>query len=258
METPIKKNSHILVMIPTYNEVGNVPSLVERLLKVRPDAGNADILFIDDNSPDGTGQWLDNYAKKYDCISVLHRPKKNGIGNAHTYGIITAYLRGYTHLVTMDADFTHTPEDIPKLLEKSGEYDIVIGGRHAQKNSLEGWSMWRKFLTQLDHQFTRILLNLPFDATSAFRVYRLDVIPSELFLRAKSDSYPFVFESLCILHENKFTVYDVPVKLPPRASGSSKLKFIDMVKWMLTVFKLGYQIRVHSDAIYKPTKVVKS
>lgn len=244
------KHSHIVIMIPTYNEIDNIHPLVERLLAIRLMAGNADILFVDDNSPDGTGKWLDNCAKQIDCISVIHREKKLGIGLAHISGITEAYRRGYTHLITMDGDFTHTPEDIPKLLEKSGDYNVVVGGRHAQKDSLEGWSMWRKFLTHLDHQFTKILLHLPYDATSAFRVYRIDLIPKEIFIKTRSNSYPFFFELLCLLNENKFTICDVPVKLPPRAAGSSKLKFIDMVEWMYVVFRLAIQIRLHDTKLY--------
>jgi dolichol-phosphate mannosyltransferase len=243
--------SHILIMIPTYNEAGNVPSLIDRLLSLKHI--DADILFIDDNSPDGTGELLDNYAKIHNRVKVLHRRNKAGIGTAHHYGIEWAYLHNYTHLITMDGDFTHPPEDIPKLLEHSGDYDVVIGGRHAQRSSLEGWSAYRKLLTFTGHQFTLRLLHLPYDATSAFRVYRIDVIPFTTFELVKSKSYSYFFESLCILNENKFTIYDVPVILPPRATGSSKLKFKDMVQCLLLVLKLGLQIRIKSKKLYDAT-----
>lgn len=237
-------------MIPTYNEVNNVPSLVDRLVAIRPQIGNADIMFIDDNSPDGTGKWLDHYAEKCDFIYVVHRSKKEGIGIAHLHGIDLAYELGYTHLVTMDADFTHPPEFIPKLLSKSGDYDVVIGGRHAQKESLEGWTWWRKLLTYVDHQFTVVLLHLPYDSTSAFRVYRLDFIPRNLFNLAQSTSYSFFFEILCILNENKFPIYDVPVVLPPRSAGKSKLKYRDIIDWILMALKMGIKVRLHSKDIY--------
>lgn len=241
-------------MIPTYNEVGNIPSLVDRLVSIRQKAGNADILFIDDNSPDGTGAWIDEYAKKYNFISVIHRSKKDGIGTAHQCGINHAYKLKYTHLITMDGDFTHPPEVIPTLLQHSGNYDIVIGGRHAKKSSLEGWTAYRKLLTFTGHQFTLRLLHLPYDATSAFRVYRIDIIPLETFKLIQSKSYSFFFESLCIMNENKFTIYDVPVILPPRAAGSSKLKFKDMVQCLILVIKLGFQIRIHDSQLYlKPS-----
>lgn len=237
-------------MIPTYNEINNVPSLVGRLISIRHYIGNADIMFIDDNSPDGTGTQLDHYANQYDYISVIHREKKEGIGTAHLHGIALAYSMGYTHLVTMDADFTHPPEFIPRLLEQSGDYDVVIGGRHARKESLEGWTWWRKLLTYVDHQFTVVLLHLPYDSTSAFRVYRLDVIPHKIFEKAKNGSYAFFFEILCILNENKFKICDVPVVLPPRSAGKSKLKYMDIVNWILVAIKLGFKIRLHSKDIY--------
>lgn len=246
----MSKNSHILIMIPTYNEVGNIPSLVDRLVAIRQKAGNADILFIDDNSPDGTGEWIDSYVKKYDFISVIHRSGKEGIGTAHQCGIDYAYKLKYTHLITMDGDFTHPPEVIPTLLHHSGDYDIVIGGRHAKKSSLEGWTAYRKLLTFTGHQFTLRLLHLPYDATSAFRVYRIDIIPLEAFKLVKSKSYSFFFESLCIMNENKFTIYDVPVILPPRAAGSSKLKLKDMIQCLMLVIKLGFQIRIYDPRLY--------
>jgi len=237
-------------MIPTYNERENISPLVERLLKLNLEA---DILFIDDNSPDGTGNALDHYALKYKNITVIHREYKAGIGTAHQCGIEWAYVHNYTHLITMDGDFTHPPEDIPNLLNYSGDYNIVIGGRHAQKSSLEGWSAYRKLLTFIGHQFTLKLLNLPYDATSAFRIYRIDIIPITTFRLIKSKSYSYFFENLCILNENKFTIYDVPVILPPRATGSSKLKFKDMVQCLLVVLNLGWLRFVHSKNLYDDT-----
>ena len=242
-------------MIPTYNESGNIPSLIERLLAIKQI--NANILFIDDNSPDGTGELLDQYAKKHNNIIVIHRLQKAGIGTAHQYGIQWAYNHHYTHLITMDGDFTHPPEDIPKLLTYSGDYDIVIGGRHAQKSSLEGWSSYRKLLTYIGHQFTLRLLNLQYDATSAFRVYRIDIIPMTTFNLIKSKSYSYFFESLCILNENKFTIYDVPVILPPRAAGASKLKFTDMTQCLLLVIKLGFQRLTHDKNLYDSNISIK-
>jgi len=242
--------SHILILIPTYNEAGNVLSLVERLLKLNI---NADILFVDDNSPDGTGKLLDLCAKKHNRITVLHRVYKAGIGTAHQYGIEWAYNHGYTHLVTMDGDFTHNPEDIPKLLEYTGDYDIVMGGRYSGKDSLEGWAQWRKFLSHLGHHFTTRLLNLECDATTGFRAYRIDIIPNTTFTLVKSKGYSFFIESICILHENKFTMHDVGVMFPPRSLGTSKLKFKDMVDWLLTVLKLGLEIRLHSKRLYDPS-----
>lgn len=243
--------SHILIMIPTYNERGNIPTLVDRILAIKQI--DADLLFVDDNSPDGTGNVIDHYVKKYDRVKVLHRQFKAGVGTAHQAGIEWAYKNNYTHLVTMDGDFTHSPEDIIKLLEYSGTYDVVMGGRYSNKDSLAGWAEWRKFLSHLGHQFTTRLLHLNFDATTGFRIYRIDIIPLTTFQLIKSKSYSFFIESICILNENKFTMHDVPVIFPPRSVGTSKLKFKDMVDWLLTVLRLGLQIRIHSSYLYDPT-----
>ena len=250
-EQEYRKLSKTLIMIPTYNEVGNVAPMIKRLLALKLDA---DILFIDDNSPDGTGNILDKYAALYENIKVLHHTYKAGIGTAHQYGIEWAYNHCYIRLVTMDGDFTHSPEDIPKLLEYSDNYDIVIGGRHARKDSIEGWTLWRKFVTIGAHQFTTRLLRLPYDATTTFRIYRLDKIPSEIWWMVKSTGYSFFIESLCILNENKFTIYDVPVVFPPRAAGTSKLTIKDMVYWFFIVKKLALQIRTHHRKLYLPVQ----
>jgi len=239
-----------LIMIPTYQEADNIQSLVERLVKLQLDA---DILFIDDNSPDGTGKLLDECALKYKRIKVLHRRYKSGIGTAHQYGIQMAYVDNYTRLITMDGDFTHPPENISALLKYADDYDIVIGGRHAQKSSLEGWAPWRKILTYTAHAFTSTMLYLPYDATSAFRIYNIEKIPERTFKLIHSKSYSFFFESLCILNENKFTIYDVPVVLPPRTLGSSKLKFKDMAYSLFLVLKLGLRIRIHDKKLYIET-----
>jgi len=236
-----------LIMIPTYQEAENMPPLIFRLTELHL---GADILFVDDDSPDGTGKILDKYASVYKNIKVLHRRNKAGIGTAHQYGIEWAYLHNYTRLITMDGDFTHSPEDIPTLLKYADTYDVVIGGRHAQKNSLEGWTPWRKFVTVMAHKFTTRLLRLPYDATTAFRIYNIHKIPLETFKLVESKSYSFFIESLCILNENKFTMYDVPVIFPPRASGTSKLKFGDMVTWFFVVMRLAIQIRTHNEKLY--------
>jgi len=250
-QDPYRKLSKTLIMIPTYNEVNNVGPMIKRLLALKLDA---DILFIDDSSPDGTGEVLDTYAALHENITILHHKYKAGIGVAHQYGIEWAYNRRYTRLITMDGDFTHSPEDIPKLLGYSGDYDIVIGGRHALKNSIEGWTLWRKLVTIGAHQFTRILLHLSYDATTAFRVYHIDRIPADIWWLVESTGYSFFIESLCILNENKFAIYDVPVIFPPRAAGTSKLTIKDMINWFFVVKKLALQIRIHYKKLYLPNR----
>ena len=130
-----------LLMVPTYNERDNVVTLCERFADLRVPL---DILFIDDNSPDGTGAVLDELATRSSAMTVLHRQGKLGIGTAHQAGIAWAYSHGYRVLITMDADFSHDPAYVPAFLAAAGDVDVVVGSRHLQSNSLREWNLVRK------------------------------------------------------------------------------------------------------------------
>ncbi len=230
----------ILVMIPTYNERENVGKMCNELTRL---GIPMDILFVDDNSPDGTGTALDELAGTIPRMLVNHRPGKLGIGSAHKDGIAWVYSRGYTHLVTMDCDFTHPPENIPDLLKFADEYDIVVGSRHMREDSLSGWNLWRKCMTKTGHLLTTLLLKMPYDATGAFRLYRLDRIPSGLFRDIESNGYSFFIESLTVLNLNGFRIREIPIALPPRTAGHSKLRFSDMVQWLTFMLGMAWTIR---------------
>jgi dolichol-phosphate mannosyltransferase len=209
-----------LIFIPTYNERTNVERMCERICALGLDA---DVVFMDDSSPDGTGELLDVLARKYERLSVLHRPAKSGIGSAHVAGIAYAYDHGYERLVTLDADFTHSPEAIPAFLARADTSDVVVGSRYLAPDSLPGWTLFRKSLTTLGHTLTENLLGMPQDATGAFRVYNLETIPRELFLLVEARGYAFFFESLFVVHKNGFTIAEIPLALPARTYGSSKM-----------------------------------
>jgi dolichol-phosphate mannosyltransferase len=233
------QSDKILILVPTYNEKDNVEWLYDGIRSLNLPV---DVLFVDDNSPDGTGRLLDEMAKSHPEVTVLHQPGKAGIGKAHKVGIQKAYQSGYQTLITMDADLTHSPHDIPKLLEHSSAFSVVLGSRHLMENSLEGWNPVRKILTKVGKFLTTYMLGIKQDATGAFRVYRLDVIPPELFGAVQSDSYSFFFESLHLLHANKFKIHEVPIALPPRTYGSSKMNIKDIlisIKTLLVIFTNG-------------------
>lgn len=215
-----------LVFVPTYNERENVVKLCEDILALRLPL---DILFVDDNSPDGTGDVLDDLSRKYANVFVLHRKGKLGIGSAHLEGIHWAHARGYPWLITMDCDFTHPPEHIPDLLREAKDYDIVVGSRYLLKDSLSGWNPYRKVLTFVGHLLTKYILKLSYDATGAFRLYRLDKIPPYAFSAVRSMGYSFFFESLYILNLNRYAIKEIPIKLPPRTYGHSKMGWSDAV-----------------------------
>ena len=236
-------SERILVFVPTYNERENVGLLTEQIYALNLPL---DLLFVDDNSPDGTGAILDELARKYPGITVLHGLGKQGIGAAHKRGIEWAYERGYTTLITMDADFTHSPADIPALLAKCQEAEVVVGSRYMERNSLAGWNFFRKFLTHLGHFLTVNLLRLPQDASGAYRLYRLDRIRRESFGLIRSASYSFFFESLFILRKNGYGLKEIPIVLTPRTYGHSKMTSGDAWRSLIMLLTLW------SDNIRRP------
>jgi dolichol-phosphate mannosyltransferase len=229
-----------LVMIPTYNESENVEVIASGVLA---SATDADLLFVDDGSPDGTGAILDRLARACPRLQVLHRAGKLGIGSAHKAGIRWAYEHGYTRLVTMDSDLSHSPSDIPRLLAASNDADVVVGSRFAEANSLEGWAWTRKLLTHLGHRLTTIFLQLPQDCTNAFRVYRLDRIPADFFETVQSTSYSFFLESLHRLNISGFCISQVAIKLPPRTYGHSKMRLKDIAYSVRVILQLAWRTR---------------
>ena len=209
---------------------------------------DADILCVDDNSPDGTGDLLDRLAEAHSNVMVLHRPRKMGIGSAHLDGIRWAYDHHYATLVTMDCDFSHQPEHIRDLLNESVRYEVVVGSRYLSKHSLRGWSLFRKSLTLLGHSLTRFLLRMKYDATGGFRAYRLDTIPREVFDLVQSKGYSFLFESLYILHANRFRIREVPIELPARTYGHSKMRMKDAFDSLSRLWK------VFATATFNPSR----
>jgi dolichol-phosphate mannosyltransferase len=233
-------NKKTLIFIPTFNERENVGPMCEEVMALGLDA---DLVFLDDNSPDGTGQVLDELAKLHPRMRVVHRTGKSGVGSAHVAGIQLAYDEGYQRLVTLDCDFTHSPAMIPVFLERSLTADAVVGSRYMQKESLPGWSMLRKTLTVVGHTLTKTLLGLAEDATGAFRVYNLETIPRDVFGLVQSRGYAFFFESLLVLSRNGFSIAEVPIALPARTYGSSKMSLSEVQRSVSTLMTLFLQDR---------------
>jgi dolichol-phosphate mannosyltransferase len=229
--------NELLIFIPTYNESENV-EIIYSLLKQINLPVEFDILFIDDNSPDGTGDILDKIALNDNKVTVIHRNGKLGIGNAHKQGIEYAYQNNYKKLITMDCDLTHSPEYIADFYKNGDTFEIVIGSRYLDKDSLKSWNLFRKTLTIFGHFLTKYFLNMPYDASGAFRFYNLGKIPTQVFKLIESNSYSFFFESLLILHINKLTIKEIPIKLPKRTYGNSKMKINDAFTSLVFLFKM--------------------
>ena len=221
----MKSQCKLLIFVPTYNELNNVENILKEILAVNVDA---DILFVDDSSPDGTGELLDSLAMIYPRLIIKHRIGKLGIGSAHRDGILWAYDNGYQTILTLDCDATHPPEYIPEFLKKGLAFDIVVGSRHLQQTSLKDWSLKRKFLTKLGHWRTYYCLNIPYDATGAFRLYNLKTIPKSFLDIVRSQGYSFFFETLFVLHRNQYKIGEVSIHLPTRINDKSKMRYRDI------------------------------
>lgn len=216
-----------LVFIPTYNEAENIGNIYQQILDLG--LGN-DFLFLDDNSPDGTGKIIDELCKQNKQVFAIHRTGKLGIGSAHQEGIAFAYQNGYEVLISMDCDFTHSPSYIIDFIKASSQASIVVGSRYMQKGSLEEWNLFRKSLTNIGHILTKNVLGLKYDATGAFRLYKLKDIPHGIFKLVESPSYSFFFESLFVLDYNKISIVEIPIHLPARTYGTSKMELKDAIK----------------------------
>jgi len=234
----------ILIFIPTFNEHGNVERMARELSEL--DFG-ADILFLDDNSPDGTGDLLDRLAGEIPGMSVVHRSGKEGIGSAHQVGISRAYDGGYDIFVSLDCDFTHDPKDIPRMLEALTGHDVAVGSRYMERGSLPGWNLMRRCLTMFGHFLTSTLLRLPQDASGAFRAYDLKRVRRETFGVVTSKSYSFFFESLFVLVQNGARINEIPITLPARTYGSSKLTPNEAVRGGMYLLRLWLEKLAHPE-----------
>ena len=231
----------VLIVIPTLNEKGNVSKLAKKILSI---IKNANILFIDDSSQDGTKDEIINLNKTSKKINFIFRPKKLGIGSAHKKGIQWGYKKKFSFIITMDCDGTHDPIYINKMLKviKDQNTQLVSTNRFLKKNSLSDWSVWRKILTRIRHILIKQMLNIQFDSSGAFRCYSVKEINIKDILKAKNDSYSFFWESMFFLSK-KYQISEISINLPGRLSGSTKMKITDIFKAFLYLCYIFYKHR---------------
>ena len=215
-----------LIIIPTYNEKKNIVLLLKRIIKLYK--SKFQILVIDDNSPDGTSEKVMKYIKKYKFIKIKKRKKKLGVGSAHKYGIKYAVKNKFKILITMDADGTHDPSYIKKFLFYVQKYDLITTNRFLNKKSLQEWPIFRRILTNLRHYLIKLFLGVPIDSSGAFRCYNLNKLKFRDILKAKDNGYSFFWESMHIIYKKNYSIKEIPIYLPYRSFGSSKMKFKDI------------------------------
>ena len=225
-----------LVVIPTYDERDNLAGLLERLRRAVP---AADVLVVDDASPDGTGKLADEISAGDAHVHVLHRPAKEGLGPAYLAGFRWGLAREYDAFVEMDADGSHAPEQLPSLLDAARDADVVLGSRWIAGGAVVDWPRRRELLSRGGNTYARVLLGLPVhDATGGFRVYRRDVLETIELTDVASAGYCFQVDVLWRAWRGGFRIVEVPIRFVERVAGVSKMSrdVVAEALWRITVW----------------------
>ncbi|MGZ4144679.1 MAG: polyprenol monophosphomannose synthase [Actinomycetota bacterium] len=211
----------VLVVLPTYNEAGTVQEVIDRILASTPEV---DVLVADDNSPDGTGAIADAIAAREPRVRVLHRPGKAGLGPAYVAGFRDGLARDYEALIEMDADLSHDPADVPRLIATAQTADLVLGSRYAPGGGTRNWSKGRERLSRAGNTYARALLRIPVkDVTAGFRCYRREVLEALPLDQISSEGYGFQIEMAWRTWLMGFRVVEIPIVFTERREGVSKM-----------------------------------
>lgn len=226
-----------IVVIPTYNEASNITSLVKIILGFNL---NLSILIVDDNSPDGTGKIADDLAKQYPQVSVIHRPKKQGLGRAYIEGFRWAIKQKPDYIIEMDADFSHNPERIPEFLKHIKDYDLVIGSRYFNGLvSVINWPIKRLIVSLAANNYTRLVTGLKIhDCTGGFKCFRREVLENIDLDKITSDGYAFQIEVNFRAQELGYRICEIPIIFVDRHSGTSKMSRKIILEALFLVWKL--------------------
>jgi dolichol-phosphate mannosyltransferase len=233
----------ILVIIPTYNERENLPAVVGR---VREAAPQVDVLVVDDSSPDGTGRIADELAEADDQVHVLHRTSKDGLGAAYIAGFRWAFDRGYDVMVEMDADGSHQPEELPRLLSALCDADLVIGARWVRGGKVLNWPKRREALSRGANTYARLMLGVPLhDATGGYRAYRSAALEKIGLEGVDSRGYCFQIDLAFRAIRLGLRVAEVPITFMERTRGSSKMSrdIVAEAMWRVTEWGITSRVR---------------
>ncbi|MDX6245038.1 MAG: dolichol-phosphate mannosyltransferase [Frankiales bacterium] len=226
----------VVVIVPTYNEKDNLEIIAGRLRAAVPEV---DLLVVDDGSPDGTGEIADKLAVSDSQIHVLHRTSKAGLGAAYVAGFGWALDQGYDVAVEMDADGSHQPEQLPRLLEALHDADLVLGARWVDGGKVENWPLHRKLLSVGGNTYARLALGFPMrDATGGFRAYRRQVLEGIKVEEVVSQGYCFQVDLAWRTWRNGFRVVEVPITFVERVRGESKMSnaIVAEALWRVTLW----------------------
>jgi dolichol-phosphate mannosyltransferase len=230
----------ISIITPTYNEAETLPRFIESLTEALRGGYEYEVIIVDDNSPDGTGAIAERLAERHGRIKVVHRPEKLGLG--------TAYKEGFKRasgelIVSIDADLSHNPEDIPRLLEAMREADIAIGSRLVKGGKIMGRSRWRDLMSISANGLIRLLTGQPIrDWTSGFRIYRREVLEA-ILPRVACKKWDYQFEVLYKALKSNYRAREVPITFRERAGGRSKFDLKEALTFMKSIFQVYLNLK---------------
>ena len=225
-----------LIVVPTYNEVENLGALLTRVGEETPEAH---VLVVDDNSPDGTRNVVKNFQRQDPRVHLLERPGKQGLGPAYLAGMRWGIDHGYDKIVQMDADFSHDPSYLPKFLRTLDEADVVMGSRYAPGGTTENWSLLRKFISRGGNTYAKTVLGLKYtDLTGGFNGWRAKALEKLGFEAVRSRGYAFQVELKYRAHVAGLKLAEVPITVPDRRLGQSKMSSRIVFEAALRVLQL--------------------
>ncbi|MDR2583367.1 MAG: polyprenol monophosphomannose synthase [Fibromonadaceae bacterium] len=229
-----------LVIIPTYNEMENIPEILPRILEQNE---NLEILVVDDGSPDGTGNFVENLSKENNRVHLLRREKKMGLGTAYVAGFKWALEKDYDRVFEMDADGSHSPQALNSFLKEAENADLVLGSRYLNgKISVVNWDWKRLILSYCANFYTRFVTGMPFsDATGGFKCFSREALQSLDFGKLKSDGYCFQMETTHTLWKKGLKIKEIPIIFTDRTKGSSKMSGGIISEAFFLVLKLRFR-----------------
>ena len=228
-----------LVIVPTYNERDNLPPLIERLLKLPVPV---EVLVVDDNSPDGTGDLADEIAAKHPQVKVLHRQEKNGLGRAYIAGFKWALERDYEFIFEMDGDFSHNPDDVPSFLKAAQDADLVIGSRYRNGIRVINWPLKRLMLSMGAGKYVRLITGMPIsDPTGGYKCFRRKTLQALDLDAIRSNGYSFQIEMSHKIWRQGLRIAEVPIVFTDRFVGTSKMSRKIVWEALFMVWRLLFQ-----------------
>ncbi|MGA8217667.1 MAG: polyprenol monophosphomannose synthase [Solirubrobacterales bacterium] len=222
MPAPPLRTADVWVILPTYNEAENLERVVGAVLEQLPPSRR--VLIVDDNSPDGTGEIADRLAEADDSVAVLHRERKEGLGPAYLAGFRVALDGGAERIIEMDADFSHDPSYLPRLIQATERADLAIGSRYVPGGGITEWGPLRRLISRGGSAYARAALGLPIkDLTGGFKCFRRIVLETIDLDTIEARGYAFQVETTYRAIKSGFRVVEVPIVFKDRADGTSKM-----------------------------------